>query len=248
MVSPLLTVDFANHGARQERSLGVTDGEINFLWSFMQGSIAIPETWRALMRGFGFCERHAWIHLGVEMAFRKQYLLGPAILYRALARQAFGAFRLHSLDPRSVTTRLVSSGPCFLCAMRVDAAPPGVHPQARLTQARDTGPLIAFASRLEPLWRPSVCALCAGAGAGHDSPCRCRPHLIADKGRQPADLAWAEHLLAEMSERLARFENSFTAGAPAANDAERAAFITAVGWCSGWRPLLELTRPSPSRS
>ena len=47
-----------------------TDGEINFLWSFIQGSIVTPETWNALLRSYGFCERHAWIHIGIEMSFR----------------------------------------------------------------------------------------------------------------------------------------------------------------------------------
>src|SRR6266699_1062624 len=72
-------------------SLAITDGEINFLWSFIQGSIMLPETRKALLRGFGFCDRHAWVHLSFEMSFRKQYLLGPVILYRALIEKAVQA-------------------------------------------------------------------------------------------------------------------------------------------------------------
>ena len=30
--------------ARRLQELAITEGEINFLWSFMQGSIMIPET------------------------------------------------------------------------------------------------------------------------------------------------------------------------------------------------------------
>ena len=65
-----------------------TDGEINLFWSFIQGSIVTPETWNALLRSYGFCERHAWIHIGIEMSFRDQYLLGPTILYAELVEKA----------------------------------------------------------------------------------------------------------------------------------------------------------------
>jgi hypothetical protein len=61
----------SNHHA-----LSITNGEINFLWWFIQGSIMNSDTWARLMKSYGFCERHAWIHLSIETSFRDRFLLG----------------------------------------------------------------------------------------------------------------------------------------------------------------------------
>jgi hypothetical protein len=93
-------------------SLAITDGEVNFLWWFIQGSIMNPETWEGLMRGGGFCERHAWVHLSIEMAFRDRYLLGPAILYRALIDRFVRALRRRQpVSPAEAGRRLRSKAP-----------------------------------------------------------------------------------------------------------------------------------------
>src|SRR6266702_3035680 len=139
--------------AKGLHALAITDGEVNFLWWFIQGSIMNPETWEKLMRGGGFCERHAWVHLSVEMAFREWYLLGPAILYRALIDRSQRAFRQpRPASPARLSRRLNPTGPCFLCDMSVDPAASGVSPQRRLERGRHTSPLRAFAVQLEPLW------------------------------------------------------------------------------------------------
>jgi hypothetical protein len=71
----MYTATSLSHGrdtfdARDHWHLAITNSEINFVWSFIQGSIMIPETRNALLRAFGFCDRHAWVHLSVEMSFR----------------------------------------------------------------------------------------------------------------------------------------------------------------------------------
>ena len=67
-----------------------------------QGSITVPETWNALLRSYGLCERHAWMHIGVEMSFRDEYLLGPTILYAELIEKALCVVsRLESIGRHS---------------------------------------------------------------------------------------------------------------------------------------------------
>ena len=214
----------------------MTDGEINFLWSFIQGSIVIPETWNALLRGYGFCERHAWIHLNVEMAFRDDYLLGPTILYGELIAQSVRAVetrRRHSAVPH-----LRASGPCLLCAANVRNAPAGACPPARLARARDTSALRRFTLALQPFWQDLPCPCCASVAVSAGS-CRCRQHLLAAaKAGAPIDFSAQLTMLHKLSERLSRYENSFLAGGLKAGDRDRAALLAAVGWCSGWRPLL----------
>jgi hypothetical protein len=94
--------------------LAVTDGEISFLWSFIQGSIMISETWNALLRGYGFCERHAWIHISVEMSFRHEYLLGPTILYAELIDKSLLAISAsQTIGLHSLMRQLRAAGPAF---------------------------------------------------------------------------------------------------------------------------------------
>lgn len=108
-------------GANGREPLAATDGEINFLWSFIQGSIMIPETRNALLRSYGFCERHAWIHIGVEMSFRDQYLLGSTILYGQLIEKSLRAISVpQRVGLHSVIRQLRATGRCLLCALNVE--------------------------------------------------------------------------------------------------------------------------------
>jgi hypothetical protein len=227
---------------RRNQALAISDGEVNFLWSFIQGSIMIPETWNALLRGYGFCERHAWVHLSVEMAFRKRHFLAPVILYRALIDKALRAAQAPDyVGSRMSTRRLRAGGACLLCALDVRNAGAGACSPARLDRGRDSGGLRTFAARLAPLWRSDICPICAGEGDLSSAVNHCRPHLLAEiKTQKLVDLSGQQRLLQELSGRLARYEKSFTAGGDEPSDQERAALIVAAGWCSGWRPLLEL--------
>jgi hypothetical protein len=227
--------------ARSPPGLGITDGEVNFLWSFIQGSIMLPETWHALMHGYGFCERHAWVHISVEMAFRKRHFLGPVILYNALIEKLAAAlaephrpFALHSPQHR-----LQAGGPCLLCALHIAEAGPGACPEGRLARGRDSRALTAFAGELAAFWRPTLCTICADKPGRW--PARCRAHLADDLQRGvPVDLSMHRLALQDISTRLGIYEKSFLAGGAPPSDQERAALISAIGWCSGWRPLLGL--------
>jgi hypothetical protein len=224
---------------KKTRHLAITDGEIHFLWWFIQGSIMTPETRNALLRGFGFCERHAWAHLSVEMSFRKRHFLGPVILYRALAEKSVQAFRARPhVGLVSPLRHLQAAGRCFLCALNIDHSAAGAAQPTRLARGRDSSGLRSFATELAEHWRPKVCAICANAP---NSSNRCRPHLLADlKSRKAVDLSCQQDTVEELAARLARYEKSFVAGADEPTDQDRAALISAAGWCSGWRPLLAL--------
>jgi hypothetical protein len=232
----------SSSAAKGAHALAITDGEVNFLWWFIQGSIMNPETRDRLMRGGGFCERHAWVHLSAETTFREWYLLGPAILYRALIEQSLRAFRPQLGSAARLARRLEPAGSCFLCEMHLHAASSGVAPQRRLDQGRDTGALRASAAGLEPLWRQRVCGMCRGNR--NRSANRCRGHLLDDiwAGKR-VDIRAQQAMLANLAAHLDVYEHSFTWGRHgSASDADRAAFLAAVGWCSGWRPLLALLR------
>jgi hypothetical protein len=225
-----------------QRQLAITDGEIHFFWWFIQGSIMTPETRNALLRGYGFCERHAWVHLSVEMSFRKRHFLGPVILYRALIERSLQAIQ----SPRgsrlgSLLRQLQASGPCFLCELNVNGAAARAAPPARLARGRDSTGLRTFATAVASRWRPAVCTTCAGEPSEEVGSPRCRSHLLADlKSRKPVDLSWQEAMLGQVSVRLAQYQASFVAGADEPSDQDRAALIVATGWCSGWCPLLTL--------
>jgi hypothetical protein len=227
--------------AAARRGLALTDGEINFLWSFIQGSIMIPETWNALLAAHGFCERHAWAHISVEMSFRERHFLGPIILYRALIERAVQALRAHHASTALAARVLRGAGPCFLCALNIDAAAAGASPRERLARGRDSSKLLTFAVESWPFWRNIACAVCAADPGAITKPCRCRRHFLMDfKEGRPVDLSWQRETLQRLSEELVRYEKSSVASADEPSDRDRAALISGVGWSSGWRPLLAL--------
>lgn len=193
-----------------------------------------PETWASLLKGYGFCQRHAWVHLSIEMAFREEYLLGPTILYAALVERALSATRArHAFAAR----RLLASEACLLCDLNIAELSRGACPQQRLVQGRDTRALMRYALDLKEFWSDNVCDVCK-----HDKgEIRCRKHFVADlRARRPIDHLRQQETLRDLNERLIRLQESFTAGKPKVSDQDRASLIAAIGWCAGWRPLLAL--------
>jgi hypothetical protein len=224
--------------------LAITEGEVNFLWSFIQGSLMNIDTWSRLLDGYGFCQRHAWVHLSVEMTFREQYLLGPTILYAALIEKALHAV---SITPRVtryfLEQKLRAGDACLLCALSITNSSPGASPRLRLCQGRDTRPLRTFASGLGRFWSDHVCDVCKNEDRNKSrAELRlCRRHLLAEmRARRPVDLSFQQRMLHDLHDRVIRYQESFSAERPNASEQDRAALIAAVGWCSGWRPLLDL--------
>lgn len=217
----------------------LSDGEVNFLWSFMGGSIMAPETRWRLRHAWGMCERHAFGWVAMEAAMRHGYMMGPTLLYEDLMERAAQAFRLRGPGKTMRLSRqLREQGPCMMCEMEY-----GPHSTARaanrrvLAEARELAEIRSFVRATEPWWRPAVCGICAGDGAE----ARCRPHLLDNLARGETDLAAQQQLVELTYEHLARFSRAFVwEFRGTATEEDRAALISAAGWCGGWKPWLWL--------
>ena len=93
---------------------------------------------------------------------------------------------------------------------------------------------------MEEFWRRTVCGQCLGDGSRP----RCRPHLLEDIARGAAvDLAEHRAFVDYLVKHLTVYYQSFVWGYHGTDTEEdRAALISAVGWCSGWRVGLSIAR------
>ena len=220
-------------------SPALSDGEVNFLWWFIQGSIMDVDVRQALWQGWGLCERHTFGWLCVEAAFRHRYLHGPAIVYAELLDRARDALAARGrLAEHRLGARLRSKGPCHLCALGYGPHSDGYAPQARTQAGRDPSNLRAFLHECRAAWQPYVCARCS---AGHGD-ALCRVHLIAAiAAGTDAGLAAQRRLVEAIASGAARYEASYRWELRGSDTAEdRGAFVGAVGWCAGWTPLLQI--------
>lgn len=80
-----------------DERLGLSDGEVHFLWWFIQGSIMNPETRERLHRAWGMCARHAAALLAVEAAYRHGWMHACALLYLDLIERGLGALTTRGL-------------------------------------------------------------------------------------------------------------------------------------------------------
>ena len=91
--------------------LQLSDGEIHYLYWFIQGSIMVPDIRHELRRAWGFCERHAWSYILVEAAFYRGYMHGAALLYEDLLTPAVSNLRVRGpLRNRRLARSLGSPG------------------------------------------------------------------------------------------------------------------------------------------
>jgi hypothetical protein len=213
-------------------------GEVHFLWHFIQGSIMVPATRWRLRRAWGMCERHSFGSVAVEAAFRPHLLHGPAILYADLMTRAVRAFAGRGpFQHIRIAWRLRDRGPCLMCEIGYGPQSPGIASAELIEQGRDLAGIRAFAERTAPVWRPMVCGRCAAT----DEAARCRRHLREDLLAGATGLASHRQLVATIAEHILRYERSFRWEYRGTDtQADRAALIAAVGWCSGWRPWLGL--------
>lgn len=216
----------------------LSPGEVHFLWWFIQGSIMELETRLRLRRAWGMCERHSVAALSAEAAFRHSYLHGPAILYADLMDRAARAFETAGplAGPR-LARRLRLRGPCLMCELELGPnSPGGFIPDERFAEGRDLSQMRSFMAESEPHWRGAVCGICACTA----SAVRCRAHLLFDLERDPAiELAPHRALVSQIAAHVDRYHVSFRwerRGTATAED--RAALVSALGWCSGWNALL----------
>ncbi len=219
----------------------LSDGEIHYLWWYIQGSIMEPDVRQRLRRAWGFCGRHAWGALSVEAAFRPSFLHGPAVLYEDLMTRALRVFDLAGpWQAARVARRLRPTGPCLMCDMGLNRSSPAMAREELLAEGRDVESLRRFATKRRRFWWNTVCGQCLG----EDSTVRCRPHLredlladrITDPGEHRGLVEWILRHVTVYS-RSFRWESRMTD-----TEEDQAALISAVGWCSGWEPWLPLLR------
>lgn len=223
-------------------SFVLSDGEVDFLWWFIQGSIMDPVVRARLYSHWGLCERHNLAFFVVESSFRPHLIHGSTILYHALMRRAGDVLNeqgIHSLVPSLISRHLLRvSGPCHLCDLGYHASSAGNAPPERLAQGRDASNAIRFATENRRGWLPYVCGACAGT----QSPILCRPHLVEAMEHQGVKAARAQHdTVLAISSHLSRFDNAFRwTQRDTDTDEDRGALIAAIGWCGGWTELLRL--------
>lgn len=230
--------DRASDRAADPLETPLSPGEVHFLWWFIQGSIMEPETRLRLRRAWGMCERHSVAALSAEAAFRYCYLHGPAILYADLMDRAARAFEMTGplAGPR-LARRLRLRGPCLMCELELGPnSLGGFISDERVAEGRDVSRLRTFMAESERHWRGAVCGRCACTA----SAARCRAHLLLDLDRNPGiELAAHRALIAQIAAHINRYRVSFRWERRGTDTAEdRAALVSAVGWCSGWNALL----------
>ncbi|MBW2675631.1 MAG: hypothetical protein JRD89_19860 [Deltaproteobacteria bacterium] len=185
------------------------------------------------------CERHAWGWLSTEAAFRRGHMHGPAVLYKDLMDRARSAFviRGHAQGWRIMRT-IRARGPCLMCNMKYDSHSKGFMKAERARIGRDLGALQDLAVKTAPYWEKALCGRCAG----NDSPQRCRRHLVEEISQGVIkDLSIHVSLVNDIETHMRIYTRSFCHGYHGTDtDEDRAALISAVGWCSGWKPLLSI--------
>jgi hypothetical protein len=214
--------------------LRITNGEVNFTRGFINAGSIDANRWRQMMGSWGYCERHAWVALSVEMSFLHGFCLRSTDLYVHLLKRAIAALAPGASGRRRTARRLANQHRCLIC--EADPRRRGLSTDAELVKGKDQSRLRMFAEAVTPLWQNNRCPCCTDAGA-HGR--LCRRHLIeAIKAKSPIDLA-GEHLyLSNLLPRLEKYKKSFAWGHRGSDGPEdRAAFLSVVGWCSGWASL-----------
>lgn len=223
----------------------LSDGELHYVWWYIQGSVMEPGVRWRLRRAWGMCQRHAWGALAAEAAFRHNYLHGPALLYQDLLDRGVRAFDLKGPWPEQrIARRLRTRAPCLMCDMGLGHSSRSGRDPARFAHGRDLAMVREFAEATREHWRDTVCGTCAGGGATS----RCRPHLLEElRDGRARHLALQQALLAEILHRLAAYSRSFRWECRnTETDRDRGALLSAVGWCSGWGSGLALLGERPA--
>jgi hypothetical protein len=219
----------------------LSDGEIHFLWWFIQGSIMNPFTRQRLHKAWGLCGRHAWAFICVEGELRHAWMHGPAILYEDLMERVVGVF--DSLSPGllkrwRLAKDLAEKGPCIMCETGYgpdSVGYPWPNVVARVRGLRETR---AFAQKTMRYWLPTICGTCSGTGAFQ----RCRRHLVEDAARGGLnEIGRHRELVYYIVHHIRAYSRSFRWECRGTETMEDlAGLINAVGWLSGWGPFLAI--------
>lgn len=217
----------------------LSNGEIHYLYWYIQGSIMVPEIRRDLRKAWGFCERHAWAALLVEAAFRSSFMHGPAILYEDILGLVLPALNLRGpLRNLRLWKNLREKGPCIMCEMGFGPETKGMASPDVVERGGDSSNLQVFAQKTKKYWERTICSHCVKNGSFH----RCRRHLVEDASNaMVGDISFHRGTLEYIFEHLVIYARSFRWECHGTDTEEdQAALISAIGWCSGWGPLLSI--------
>jgi hypothetical protein len=216
-----------------------SNGEIHYLWYYIQGSIMNGDVRCNLCNSWGFCERHAWIAIQVEASLRHCFMMGPAILYEDLLDRCMAAFKIRGpLKNRQLLRNLREKGPCLMCNMDLGPETKGIANKGLVERGRDLTEVRRLAEMGRPYWEETVCGSCLGNGSWQ----RCRPHLIQDILLGNVDhLAPHHKLINKLRHHIVLYSRSFEwEHRGTATHEDKASLISAVGWFSGWRPFISI--------
>ena len=229
------------NSTQQTECFSLSDGEIHYLWCFIQGSIMNPEIRHRLRWGWGFCQRHAWGNLVVESAFRQDYFHGPAILYEDIMGLAQEYLKTDLWHKTTLRLNLKMKGPCLMCDMGYGPQSVGHPMEEVLKKGRNISNFQNFAFGTQRYWKKYVCRICLGdQNYGH----LCRPHLLSKLSQgQVKNIEAERHFVHYLSEQLRIYARSFGWEWRDTETVEnKASLIGAVGWCSGWKTLFDILK------
>lgn len=217
----------------------LTNGEVHYLWYFMQGSIMDPYVRRHLRNSWGFCQRHMAGWLLVESAFHHNYFHGPSILLADLIGRAQNCFSRYQV-PLVAAVRLRNKKPCFMCYLGFNAERKGSANADIMRQGNDVSYLRQFAHETEMYWRKSVCPRCVN-NAGSEG-LLCRTHLIQELSHNKySSIKNAATYIDYLYEQITFFSHSFRWEHRGSATTEcKASLISVAGWLGGWAELINL--------
>jgi hypothetical protein len=214
--------------------------EVKQLWWFLDGAIMAPDVRAHVRRSWGFCPRHSWAFAAAEIQLRGGQPFATAILYEDLTRRAVDAVDAswRRLSGWRRASPLAPQDSCFTCdylALEGEEDRTFRDQQDRTNQLDRVRPLLEETRRE---WYGLSCPLCLG-GAG----LVCRQHLL-EGTKRPADLSDG---LSALADRLQAFVGSMTTRATPVGPLERASWVEALGWFSGWDYPARVSNGSPNQ-
>ncbi len=217
----------------------LSEGEIHHLWDYIQGSIMYGSIRERLINAWGFCQRHAWGAILVESAFRDSYLHGPTILYANIMRLAVSALDLKGpFKNQRILLALSEKAPCMMCEMGLGPGSKGAINPDRVSRGRDATQLRVFARGSQTYWEGSLCGQCME----NELPQRCRLHLTEEMSLGKLDgFEQNRKLVNYIMDQIMRYSLSFRwENRGTVTEENKAALVSAVGWCSGWQTFMSI--------
>jgi hypothetical protein len=213
----------------------LTTAETNFILYFIRDGSIGREEWQQLMGGWGYCDRHAWAVLSIELSYLPGFCIRSAYLYTHILAQGVHALgRAISKRPSFARKILSERNPCFIC--KVSPRKRGFVADNLIAEGKDGRWLRTFCNNLVPHWQNHVCPRCIGAWT---SGTLCRRHTIeALEGGNIIDFKSEHDRLKDLQHHVLTYEKSFGwyhRGTDRPED--RAALVSAIGWSSGWTSL-----------